>query len=119
MLLIVFAWLRDWVVRLFQRWAKAAEAKLEEMKEDRWVVILEVMKVMMFLVMLFPLVVVINYIFDENASDPAPGIFTTTMPYVFIVITLWYMLAAIIYGIYFKNKEDIEKDNEKRLAGGT
>lgn len=112
LILLVVLWLKDWIVRVIRRWHRSALAKYEEMKEDRWMVILEVMKICMFLTMLFPLVHLINYATNENVSDPGTTIFTETMPYVFLIITTWYLLAIVIYGGYLKNKKDIEKDRQ-------
>ena len=114
LILLVSYWIKDMIVRVAKRWKRSAEKRLELMKEDRWYVILELMKVIMFIVLLFPLLAVANYATNENASDPAPEIFTDTMPYVFIVIVLWYLLAIVIYGLYQKNKDDIEKEKERR-----
>ena len=122
--LLVILWLKDWVVKVVRRWHRAALAKYEEMQEDRWMVILEVMKIGMFLVMLFPLVHLFNYATNDNVADPGTTLFTETMPYVFLFITAWYFLAIVIYGGYMKNKQDIEREKrqeemqKRRIQGG-
>lgn len=117
LLLITILWLRDWIVRIAKRIEKAATEKTEEMKKDRWMIILELMKIVMFLVLLFPLLAVITYATNENAEDPGHTIFTETMPYVWIVITLWYLFAIVVYGIYMRNRKDIEMDAAKEERG--
>lgn len=116
LILLVSFWIKDWIVRVGKRWKRSAEKKLELMKEDRWYVILELMKLVVFIVLLFPLLAVANYATNEDAADPAPAIFNETMPYVFIVVAFWYLLAIVIYGIYQKNKDDIERDKERQAA---
>ena len=111
--LIVIMWLRDWIVRIAKRLQKTATEKIEEMKKDRWLAILELMKIVMFLVLLFPLMAVITYATTEGTEDPGHTIFTETMPYVWIVITAWYLFAIVIYGIYLRNRTDIEMDAAK------
>jgi len=115
LMLITVMWLRDWIIRIAKRMQKTATEKIEEMKKDRWLVILEMMKIVMFLVLLFPLLAVINYATNENVDDPGEVIFTQTMPYVWIVVTAWYLFAIVIYGIYLRNRQDIEMDAEKEL----
>jgi len=117
--LLVIVWVRDWIVKLGTKWKKAAIKKYDEMRSDRWFVILEAMKIFMFLILLFPLLAVVNYATNERASDPAPEIYTSTMPFVFIAVTMWYLLAIVIYGIYQKNKEDKEREQERRLLQGS
>lgn len=116
--LLVFFWLRDWTLRVVTKWKRAAEKKYDLMKEDRWFVILEMMKIIMFLALLFPLVAVINYATNENATDPAPDIFTETMPLVFIIITAWYLAAIVLYGIYWRNKQDKEREKDRIALKG-
>jgi len=118
LILIVFAWLRDWVLRVMTKWKKAAEKQYELMKEDRWYVILEVTKIVMFLVLLYPLIVVMDYATNENAPDPGSAIFNETMPLVFIAITIWYLFAILIFGVYQKNKDDKKREAQKRLLEG-
>jgi len=115
LMLITVMWLRDWIVRIAKRMQKTATEKIEEMKKDRWLVILEMMKIVMFLVLLFPLLAVINYATNEGTDDPGEVIFTETMPYVWIVVTAWYLFAIVIYGVYLRNRQDIEMDAEKEL----
>ena len=115
LMLITVMWLRDWIIRIAKRMQKTATEKIEEMKKDRWLVILEMMKIVMFLVLLFPLLAVINYATNENVDDPGEVIFTQTMPYVWIVVTAWYLFAIVIYGVYLRNRQDIEMDAEKEL----
>jgi amino acid transporter len=123
LILLVILWLKDWVVKIVRRWHRSALAKYEEIKEDRWMVILEVMKIGMFLAMLFPMVHLINYATNERVRDPGTALFNETMPYVFLIITIWYLLAIVIYGVYLKNKQDIERDKRweearrKKLEG--
>lgn len=118
--LILVVWLKDWVVRVITRWKRASIAKYKLMQEDRWFVILEVMKIGMFIVLLLPLVAVISYATNEDAEDPGTEIFTEVMPGVFIVITLWYLLAIVIFGIYWRSKQDKveeqEREQQKREA---
>lgn len=121
--LIILVWLKDWVVRTVTRWKRSALAKYKLMQEDRWFVILEVMKIGMFIVLLLPLVAVVSYATDEDAEDPGTEIFTEVMPAVFIVITLWYLLAIVIFGIYWRSKKDKEEEKEREeernaLRGG-
>lgn len=121
--LLVMLWLKDWIIRTVTRWKRSALARYKLMQEDRWFVILEVMKIGMFIVMLLPLVMLINYATNEDASDPGKTIFTTIMPGVFIVITLWYLLAIVIFGIYWRSKKDKEEEQERQdernaLRGG-
>ena len=116
--LIMIMWLRDWVVRIVKRLQKTATEKTEEMKKDRWIAILEMMKIVMFLVMLFPLLAVIGYVTTRGVEDPGHGILTESMPLVWIVITVWYLFAIVIYGIYLNNRQDIERDAEKRARRG-
>jgi len=108
--LLVFFWLRDWALRVYTKWRKASSEYAAFLGEDRWNVLLEVTKIVMFLVMLFPLFIIIEYMVNDNATDPAPGIFTQTMPLVFIVITVWYLFAIVLYGLYKKNREDKERE---------
>ena len=100
------------------KWKKAAEKQYELMKEDRWYVILEVTKIVMFLVLLYPLIVVMDYATNENAPDPGSAIFNETMPLVFIAITIWYLFAILIFGVYQKNKDDKKREAQKRLLEG-
>ena len=116
--LVVIFWIRDWVLRVMTKWKRAAEKQYELMKQDRWYVILEVMKIVMFISLLYPLLVVIDYATNENAPDPGSAIFNQTMPLVFIVITTWYFLAIVIFGIYQKNRDDREREEQKKLLQG-
>ena len=116
--LVVIFWIRDWVLRVMTKWKRAAEKQYELMKQDRWYVILEVMKIVMFISLLYPLLVVIDYATNENAADPGSAIFNQTMPLVFIVITTWYFLAIVIFGIYQKNRDDREREEQKKLLQG-
>ena len=116
-LLIIF-WIRDWILRVMTKWKRAAEKQYEQMKQDRWYVILEVMKIVMFISLLYPLLVVIDYATNEDAADPGSAIFNQTMPLVFIVITTWYFLAIIMFGVYQKNKDDKEREAQKKLLQG-
>jgi len=120
--LIVMVWLKDWIVRVITRWKRSTLAKYKLMQEDRWFVILEVMKIMMFIILLMPLIAVVSYATNENAEDPGTEIFTQVMPGVFIVITLWYFLAIVIFGIYWRSKQDKEaekeREDQKRSMGG-
>lgn len=116
--LLVFFWLRDWALRVYTRWRKAGMKARGELKDDRWFVLLEVTKIVMFLVMMFPLFIIIEYLFNDNATDPAPDIYRTTMPLVFIVITIWYLFAIVLYGVYKKNREDKEREAKKELIAG-
>jgi hypothetical protein len=116
--LVVIFWIRDWVLRVMTKWKRAAEKQYELMKQDRWSVILEVMKIVMFISLLYPLLVVIDYATNENAPDPGSAIFNQTMPLVFIVITTWYFLAIVIFGIYQKNRDDREREEQKKLLQG-
>jgi hypothetical protein len=59
---------------------------------------------------------VITYATNENVEDPGHEIFTETMPYVWIVVTAWYLFAIVIYGIYMRNRQDIEQDAQKEEA---
>lgn len=116
--LLVIFWIRDWILRVMTKWKRAAEKQLELMKQDRWYVILEVTKIVMFLVLLYPLYVVVDYATNENAPDPGSAIFNQTMPLVFIVITIWYLFAILIFGVYQKNKDDKEREAQKKLLQG-
>lgn len=116
--LIVIMWLRDWIVRIAHRMKKTATEMTAEMKKDRWIAILEMMKIVMFFVMLFPLLAVITYVTTEGTEDPGHTILTETMPYVWIVITTWYLFAIVVYGIYMNNREDIEKKKAKTTRRG-
>ena len=116
--LLTLLWIRDWILRVMTKWKRAAEKQYELMKQDRWYVILEVMKIVMFISLLYPLLVVIDYATNDNAPDPGSTIFNQTMPLVFIVITTWYLLAIIMFGIYQKNKDDKEREAQKRLLQG-
>ena len=116
--LVVIFWIRDWVLRVMTKWKRTAEKQYELMKQDRWYVILEVMKIVMFISLLYPLLVVIDYATNENAPDPGSAIFNQTMPLVFIVITTWYLLAIVIFGIYQKNRDDREREEQKKLLQG-
>jgi len=116
--LLTLLWIRDWILRVMTKWKRAAEKQYEMMKQDRWYVILEVMKIVMFISLLYPLLVVIDYATNDNAPDPGSTIFNQTMPLVFIVITTWYLLAIIMFGIYQKNKDDKEREAQKRLLQG-
>jgi len=116
--LVVIFWIRDWVLRVMTKWKRTAEKQYELMKQDRWYVILEVMKIVMFISLLYPLLVVIDYATNENAPDPGSAIFNQTMPLVFIVITTWYFLAIVIFGIYQKNRDDREREEQKKLLQG-
>lgn len=115
---LVLLWFKDRIVKIAAKWRRAADKRYELMREDRWFVMLEMMKIVLFIILLLPLLEVINYATNEDASDPAPEIFQSTMPSVFIVVTLWYLLASVIYGIYWKNKQDIEREEEGRLLQG-
>jgi len=116
--LLTLLWIRDWILRVMTKWKRAAEKQYELMKQDRWYVILEVTKIVMFLSLLYPLLVVINYATDDTAADPGRVLFNDTMPLVFIVITTWYLLAIVIFGIYQKNKDDKEREAQKKLLQG-
>lgn len=120
--LVIVLWLKDWVVRVITRWKRASIAKYRLMQEDRWFVVLEVMKIAMFIVMLMPLVVIVSYATNEDAADPGLSILTEVMPEVFIVITLWHLLAIVIFGIYWRSKKDKEEEQERmdqsRALGG-
>jgi len=116
--LLVILWLRDWVLRVMTKWKRSAEKKYELMKQDRWYVILEITKVIMFISLLYPLLVVVDYATNEDAADPGSAIFNETMPLVFIVITIWYLFAILIFGVYQKNKDDKEREAQKRVLEG-
>ena len=116
--LLTLFWIRDWVLRVMTKWKRAAEKQYELMKQDRMYVILEVMKIVMFISLLYPLLVVIDYAANDNAPDPGSAIFNQTMPLVFIVITIWYFLAIIMFGVYQKNKDDKEREAQKKLLQG-
>ena len=116
--LLTLLWIRDWILRVMTKWKRAAEKQYELMKQDRMYVILEVMKIVMFISLLYPLLVVIDYATNDNAPDPGSTIFNQTMPLVFIVITTWYLLAIIIFGVYQKNKDDKEREAQKKLLQG-
>lgn len=116
--LLVVMWLRDWVLRVMTKWKRSAEKKYELMKQDRWYVILELTKVIMFVTLLYPLLVVVDYATNKDAPDPGSAIFNQTMPLVFIIITIWYFFAVIIYGIYQKNRDDREREEQKQLLRG-
>ena len=116
--LLVVMWLRDWVLRVMTKWKRSAEKKYELMKQDRWYVILELTKVVMFITLLYPLLVVVDYATNKDAPDPGSAIFNQTMPLVFIIITIWYFFAVIIYGIYQKNRDDREREEQKQLLRG-
>lgn len=118
LLLIAVMWLKDWIVRVAVRWRKSAEKKYEEFKEDRWFVILELMKILMFFAFLFPLLAVINYAINEDVEDPGHEIMNHTMPYVWIIITSWYLFAIVVYGIYAKSKQDKEREKEQEIVTG-
>ena len=116
--LLTILWIRDWILRVMTKWKRSAEKKLELMNQDRWYVILEVMKIVMFISLLYPLLVVVDYATNKDASDPGSAIFNQTMPLVFIVITIWYLLAIVMFGIYQKNKDDKEREAQKKLLQG-
>lgn len=116
--LLVIMWLRDWVLRVITKWKRSAEKKYELMKQDRWYVILELTKVMMFISLLYPLLVVVDYATNKDALDPGSAIFNQTMPLVFIIITIWYFFAALIFGVYQKNRDDREREEQKQLLRG-
>lgn len=115
---LVIFWIRDWILRVMTKWKRSAEKKLELMKQDRWYVILEVTKIVMFAIFLFPLLVVIEYAVNDNMTDPASMIFNSTMPLVFMAITFWYLFAILIFGVYQKNKDDKEREAQKKLLQG-
>ena len=112
LLLLVFGWLKDWMVDLYKRTKKKMEKSIEEAREDRWIQILLLMKIVMFLVLLIPLMTIITYLFDENQPDIGTQLFTETMFYVFIIVTAWYLLAIIVHAIYIRNRHDIEDERE-------
>jgi len=118
LLLITIFWIKDWILRVMTKWKRAAEKQYELMKQDRWYVILEVMKIVMFISLMYPLLILIDYATNENAVDPGKTIVTQTMPLVFIVITTWYFLAIVIFGIYQKNRDDREREEQKKLLQG-
>jgi len=116
--LLVMFWIRDWILRVMTKWRRSAEKEYKLMKQDRWYVMLEVMKIVMFITMLYPLLIVIDYAVNDSAPDPGHEIFNNTMPMVFIVITIWYLLAIVMFGIYQKNRDDREREEQKKLIGG-
>lgn len=116
--LLVILWIRDWILRVMTKWKRSAEKKIKLMKQDRFYVILEITKIVMFVSLLYPLLVVVDYATNKDAADPGSAIFNQTMPLVFIVITIWYLFAILIFGVYQKNKDDREREAQKRLLEG-
>jgi len=112
LLLLVYAWFKDWGVDIYHRWKRVGEQVMEDARKDRWLLMLHIMKVIAFLSMLLPIMSVIDYLFNDTAADPGQVLFNETMFYVFIILTAWYMLAAVIQAIYIRSQLDIEEDNQ-------
>jgi uncharacterized membrane protein len=112
LLLLVIGWFKDWILKIYKRQKVKAEKFLDQAKEERWIQILALMKILMFLVLLIPLAEIISYLFDSDAEDIGTELFTETMFLVFIVITAWYLLAMVITAIYIRNRRDMEDENE-------
>jgi len=112
LLLLVYAWFKDWGVDIYHRWKRVGEQVMEDARKDRWLLMLHIMKIIAFLSMLLPIMSVIDYLFTDTAADPGQVLFNETMFYVFIILTAWYMLAAVIQAIYIRSQLDIEEDNQ-------
>jgi len=114
--LLVFIWARDWITSMYKKWKRRSDKLLDEMREDRAMAILELMKVALFIFMIYPIMNVISYFIDDSATDPGFNLFNTDMFYVFIAITGWYLLACVIQSIYLRSRKDMEEDEANRGA---
>lgn len=109
LMLMVYAWIKDWMADIYHRWKRAGEAIIEDAKKDRWLLILHITKIIMFLALLLPIISIIDYLFDDTAPDPGQYLFNETMFYVFIIVTLWYILATVIQAVYIRSQRDVEE----------
>jgi len=110
LILLAFGWIKDWVVDIYVRARSKMDKTLNESKANRWVLILALMKIIMFIALLMPIFSVIEYLFDDSVADPASTIFNESMWYVFFIIVVWYFLAMIVIGIVKHNQEDMDKE---------
>lgn len=108
LMLLAFGWIRDWVVNTYKTYKRKTEKVLGEGKSNRWIIILALTKILMFIVLILPVMAVIDYLFDDSIPDPAHVLFNETMWYVFMFITIWYMFAIIVIGVQKRSMQDQE-----------
>lgn len=114
LLLLVFGWFRDWIVSVYQKWKANAEKVISEGKEEKWIIILELMKIIQFVVLALPIFAIIDYFLDDTVADPGPYLFNSTMFQVFLVVTAFNLLGVFYYGIYERSKRDVEEEERMR-----